>query len=116
MASVIKNKSGSRRIGYYINGGRRCPSEVLSLRWEDVYWDQGRMLVTSPKTERHEGGESRLVPIFTELRRYLQQAFDQAEPGTVHCVTRYRCVSANLRTQAHRIIKRAGGCFFAARH
>lgn len=89
-------------------GGLRSPSEVLALRWEDINWEQDRMLVRSEKTERHEGGGSRLVPIFGELRPYLIEAFERAEPGTVHCITRYRQASCNLRTQAHRIIKRAG--------
>jgi len=89
-------------------GGLRCPSEVLSLQWQDVYWDQSRMLVRSPKTERHTGGESRLVPLFPELRPILLEAFDEAEVGTKYVLTRYRQQSANLRTQAHRIIKRAG--------
>jgi len=40
------------------------------------------MVVRSPKTEHHEGGESRVVPIFPELRPYLEAVFDQAEPGT----------------------------------
>ena len=33
-------------------GGLRCPSEVLSLRWQDINWDTGRIHVTSPKTAR----------------------------------------------------------------
>ncbi len=89
-------------------GGLRCPSEILSLQWQDVNWERGRMLVRSPKTERREGGESRFVPLFPELRAILLEAFEEAEPGTKHVITRYRTQSANLRTQAHRIIKRAG--------
>ena len=52
-------------------GGLRCPSEVLSLRWCDINWEQGRMLIHSPKTERHEGRESRIIPIFPEIWPYL---------------------------------------------
>ena len=36
-------------------GGLRCPSEVLSLRWQDVDRAAEKMLVTSPKTEHHPG-------------------------------------------------------------
>ena len=89
-------------------GGLRCPSEVLSLRWQSINWEKGRMTIASPKTERHEGGESRIVPIFGELLPYLQETFDQADDGAVNCITRYRLGQTNLRTQAHRIIKRAG--------
>lgn len=89
-------------------GGLRCPSEHLSLRWSDVNWEHGRILVTSPKTEHFPGGESRLVPMFPELRPYLEQAFEQAEPGTEFAISRYRDNGQNLRTQLHRIIRRAG--------
>ncbi len=30
-------------------GGPRCPSEHLRLRWEDIDWERGRMIVDSPK-------------------------------------------------------------------
>ncbi len=89
-------------------GGFRCPSEHLALRWSDVLWDKGRMHVRSPKTEHHEGGESRLVPIFPELLPYLRDAFDLAEPGVDEVITRYRDPGQNLRTTFIKIIKRAG--------
>ena len=61
-------------------GGLRTPSESLSLRWGDIDWERDRFTVTSPKTEHHEGGESREVPLFPELRPYLQDAWDLAKP------------------------------------
>jgi integrase len=66
------------------------------------------MLVHSCKTEHHPGGESRLVPIFPELLPHLRQAFEEAKPGTTFAVTRYRQTGCNLRTQLHRIIRKAG--------
>ncbi len=89
-------------------GGLRTPSETLLLRWCDVDWDKGVMKVRSPKTEAHEDGESRYIPIFKELYPYLREAFELAEPGSLHCITRYRDSNANLRTQFLRIIDRAG--------
>ena len=89
-------------------GGLRCPSEQLALRWEDVDWDRGRILVHSPKTEHHPGGESRWIPMFPELAPHLRDAFEKAETGTTHVITRYRDSSCNLRTQLHRIIRKAG--------
>ncbi len=89
-------------------GGLRCPSEHLALRWQDVDWAAGRLTVTSPKTEHHEGKGYRAVPIFPELRPYLADAFDAAEPGAEHVIARYRDANANLRTQLLRIIRRAG--------
>lgn len=34
-------------------GGLRCPSEHLALRWTDVDWNNNKLTVRSPKTERH---------------------------------------------------------------
>ena len=62
-------------------GGFRCPSEHLALRWDGIDWQRDRMHVQSPKTERHEGHESRDVPLFPELRANLEGAFELARPG-----------------------------------
>ncbi|HTM53198.1 MAG TPA: hypothetical protein VL175_04190 [Pirellulales bacterium] len=66
------------------------------------------MRVPSPKTEHHEGGESRLVPLFPELLPHLELAFEQAELGTEFVISRYRDSNSNLRTQLERIIRKAG--------
>ncbi len=89
-------------------GGLRCPSEILRLRWVDVDWERGRIIVHSPKTEHHAGGHCRQIPLFPELLPYLRDAFEQAEPGTEHVIVRYRDTNQNLRTQLTKIIKRAG--------
>ncbi len=89
-------------------GGLRCPSEHLGLRWGDVDWERNRITVHSPKTEHHEGKESRQIPLFPELRPYLEEVWEQAEPGTEYVITRYRSGNANLRTQLERIVRRAG--------
>ena len=91
-------------------GGLRCPSEHLGLRWGDVDWDRNRFTVHSPKTAR-KGKPSRLVPLFPELRPYLEAVYFAAlETGELpeHVITRYRDTNANLRTQLCRIIARAG--------
>ena len=89
-------------------GGLRNPSETLALRWGDVNWELGRITVHSRKTERHPGGSERVIPLFAELRPYLEESFELAEPGDEFLITRYRDTEANLRTQAHKIIRRAG--------
>jgi len=89
-------------------GGLRTPSETALLRWGDIDWAQGRMTVTSPKTEHHEGKESRVVPLFPEIRLLLEAAFDQAEPGTEFVIARRRDEKVNWRTQLERIIHKAG--------
>jgi len=89
-------------------GGLRTPSETLLLRWGDVDWANGRLLIRSPKTEHHEGKDSRLVPIFPELRSHLEAAWDCAPDGANFVINRYRDSNSNLRTQLLRIINRAG--------
>lgn len=89
-------------------GGLRCPSEHLKLTWPDVNWEGDRMTVHAPKTEHHPGRELRVIPIFPELRPYLEEVWEQAEPGTTHVITRYRDTNANLRTQLTKIIRHAG--------
>lgn len=89
-------------------GGLRCPSEHLALRWGDLDWDGGRFTVHASKTEHHEGAGIRVVPIFPELRPYLEAAWDEAPEGTEFVITRYRHANVNLRTQLLKILKRAG--------
>jgi len=48
------------------------------------------------------------VPLFPELRPYLEAAFERAAPGTVHVITRWRDTEKNLRTGLLRILHRAG--------
>tara|TARA_B100000029_G_scaffold299837_1_gene292770 strand:- start:484 stop:1098 length:615 start_codon:yes stop_codon:yes gene_type:complete len=64
--------------------------------------------IRSPKTEHHVGGESRIIPMFPELRFHLEECFDLADTGSEFVITRYRSTNANLRTQLLRIIGRAG--------
>lgn len=98
-------------------GGLRTPSETLSVRWSDIDWDAGRIVVTSPKTEHHAGKGCRIIPLFAELRPYLDEAFALAPDGAEFVVDeRFRkaalgaagWLNANLRTTFEKIIKRAG--------
>jgi integrase len=89
-------------------GALRCPSEILRLTWPDVDFEKEEFTVHASKTEHHENNGERVVPMFPELKPLFQDAFDQAEPGAVYCITRYRDKAVNLRTQLNRIIKRAG--------
>jgi hypothetical protein len=63
---------------------------------------------STTKTEHHEGKGTRVVPNFSELRRYLETAWDDADEGATFVITRYRDGNANLRTQLKRIMRRAG--------
>ncbi len=82
--------------------GLRCPSEVLSLKWSDVDWAEGRLRIDAPKTGL------RFCPLFPELRAVLSDAFESAAEGAVYCVGRYHGDNSNLRTQLGRILERAG--------
>jgi integrase len=80
-------------------GGLRTPSESLALEWANIDWENGKMLVRSPKTG------DRWVPLFAELRPHLEEGFD---PESIHVITKTRSTRSNLRTHFHRIIRRAG--------
>jgi integrase len=89
-------------------GGLRNPSETLALKWEDIDLTAGRMVVTSPKTEHHEGKESREVPIFPELRPFLKTAWDLNPYQTGYVINQWRSQDKNFRPRMHRAIRRAG--------
>lgn len=99
--------------------GLRCPSEVLSLKWEDIDFATGKMTVTAPKTEHLVGKGTRVCPLFARLRPYLEEAHKRKPAGEVYVVggawgERYRRAAggrwknANLRTQVLKLIRRAG--------
>ena len=97
-------------------GGLRCPSEVLSLRWDGVNWGTDRAVVHSTKTAR-QGKSSRIIPLFPELKPILMEAFDLAPDGAEYVIGggyREAALSpsgwrnCNLRTQFERLVKRAG--------
>ena len=104
-------------------GGVRVPSEPCSMKWRDIDWTGNRMTVHSPKTEHHVGKATRLVPIFSELRPYLDEVFAAASKQFEQTVNPDDWIlpafrreaaqagnwrSVNLRTQFEKIIKRAG--------
>jgi integrase len=83
------------------------PSEPLLLTWNDVDWEHDRLTVHTTKTA-YCGKERRIIPIFPELKKPLEDVYNEAPPGTKHVISKYRNAEANLRTQLVRIIKRAG--------
>ncbi len=98
-------------------GGLRCPSEVLSLEWRHVDFEASRIHVPSPKTSGYCGKATREIPLFEELRPFLEEAFELAAPGQTHVVGGNHLAKAdgvngwmncNLRTHLLRLLKRAG--------
>ncbi len=97
--------------------GMRCPNEVLSLKWTDIDWERGEIVVTANKTAHHAGKGIRHCPLFSELRPYLEESFELAKEGAVYVIDESFRKSAigksgwrncNLRTTFEKIIKLAG--------
>ena len=89
-------------------GGLRCSSEIALLKWSDIHWDKERFTVTSPKTKRYGKG-TRVVPLFPELRPYLDEAFTMARDGDTWVIPMLDGQPAkNLGTTFKKIIRRAG--------
>ena len=81
-------------------GGLRGSSEPLLLRWEDVLWDEGKIIVHAKKTKRYEGKATRVIPIFPELLKPLQEAYEQAGKEAVYVIEKH--IPAYLRNVADR--------------
>ena len=70
--------------------------------------DAERFTVTSPKTKRY-GKASRVVPIFPELRPFLDEAFSMAAEGENWVVPMLAGdADKNLGTTFRKIVRRAG--------
>jgi integrase len=98
-------------------GGLRCPSEHMALSWGDINWERERIVVHASKTEHHEGDGVRIIPLFPEIRPYLEAVYEElladfdpklAKISEQPVIARYRTNNTNLRSQLKRIIKKAG--------
>ena len=67
-------------------GGVRIPSEIKFLRWSDVNWARNRITITVPKKAHIDGHQTRVIPIFPELRPFLEKAFEEAAEGEEYVV------------------------------
>ena len=61
--------------------GLRSPSEINSLRWQDIDWEKGEMTIRSSKTAHHENRGVRTMPILKEVEVELDRAWDSLEEG-----------------------------------
>jgi integrase len=89
-------------------GGLRIPSELRELTWDGVDWAAGKLKVISPKTAHIEGGEFRWIPLFPEIKIYLEDAWETAAEGEKHIFPSLRDPGVNLRQGLGRIIDKAG--------
>ncbi|MBX3363127.1 MAG: site-specific integrase [Phycisphaeraceae bacterium] len=67
--------------------GLRIPSESQRLTWADVDFERARLTVHSPKTERWEGHDQRVVPITPKLMTLLRDRFETMPEGEAPLVT-----------------------------
>lgn len=86
-------------------GGLRCPSELVTLKWSDIDWERGRIVVIETKRKRHI--EARETPLFPELRPFLEARFRAKDRDPIKVIGRVLCKKTNLRTQMERILERA---------
>jgi hypothetical protein len=63
--------------------------------------------VRAPRRD-HDGGDSRIPPLFPELEKYLLESRDVAEAGAEYFIARSRNLGTNLRTYLLRTINKAG--------
>lgn len=83
-------------------GGLRCPSEQLALQWDDFDWGQSRFNCRSPKTG------PRIIPIFAELKPYLDAVYHAAPEGAVNVISRRRASAQRWGVTLERALQRAG--------
>ena len=67
-------------------GGVRIPSEIQFLRWSDVNWARERITITVPKKAHIDGEQTRVIPIFPELRPLLEKACEESPEGEEYVV------------------------------
>jgi integrase len=82
-------------------GGLRTPSEMASLTWDMILWDESAMMVMDSKK-----GKLRKVPIGPDLRPLLDEAW--AKPGESPKVLPDVTAKTNLGTTMDKIVIRAG--------
>jgi integrase len=87
-------------------GGLRV-SEILTLRWEHIFWEDCRIEVPGAKGRHGTGKRKRGLPIFPELAQALQDVLAERPDATGRVVASYD-PSANIGVQMGRWIKAAG--------
>jgi integrase len=116
LAKVIESApAGDWRVFLAIVRWTGCrQSEALVLKWSDILWEEGRIKLPSPKTA-NQRGSCRVIPLFPELRPYLEEARTQARPDAVYVIEelvsgkqRTGRQGKNLRKPFETIIERAG--------
>ena len=74
----------------------------------DINWEEDKITIHSEKTAHHQGKESRIIPLFPEIRPYLEEQYELAEPGNPFVIVTKRSKNSNLRRRFKKIVGRAG--------
>ena len=86
--------------------GLRCPSEVLTRRWNDIDFERGRMCVRSSQLEG-QPGEFREMPLFPEVRTALEELIIEPDGAEFVISNQRPGTDSNLRTTLEKIIIKA---------
>lgn len=105
-------------------GGLRCPSETLSIKWQDIDFETSMMSIPQPKLEHIDGRAVRTCPLFPDLADVLSDLFNVTteqlgkppsldsyvidKPAYRAAAARGGWKNANLATQCHKLRKKAG--------
>src|SRR5262249_57095119 len=90
---------------------------VRAVEWGQGDWERGGGTVRRRKTDRYDGKGTRTIPLFADLRPYLEEAFELAPPGQTHVIGGNHLAKANgptgwkncnLRTTFEKLVTRAG--------
>lgn len=89
-------------------GGLRVPSELTTLKWEDVRWDENKIVIHATKTEHHDNRGVRIIPMFPELLKPLLELHEAPGSGGAGLFPSTWTTTKNLRKGLTAIIRRAG--------
>jgi integrase len=94
--------------------GLRTPSEPFNLKWQMIDWsdEDGSIEIVAPKTQHHDDGGIRRIPLYAEVRPHLMKVFEQAGDGATFVFSeKFRSQRApKLSLRFERIIRKAGLC------
>ncbi len=101
MLDAAPNQEARVLLALYRIGGLRY-GEAHLVTWNDVDFDRKRLLVHSPKTERIKGRDTRLIPLFPELRQELEELRKSVADNDLD-----QFVIQTHRTTARKVVKSA---------
>lgn len=89
--------------------GLRIPSEPRLLKWGHIDRANNRITIPSPKTARYEGRDKRVIPIFGELVKYIDERWAEAEDGEEYVLPMMRRLAdSSFANKVCGAIERAG--------